>query len=145
MNKVRRICATLISIFMLVCSLSFNNSAQTTKANLSVGTIDLLPGYQHKREQGIDTIVGHIWKEGGITISYDIGKLAGIYVLPDQKTQFKWYKEQKINNQTVRIAMTKERQLRVTFVETNANFVGVVPTEQDLTDALLMLLTFRHK
>ena len=135
----------VLLVYVLITLFTLPAHSQSQKVDPPPGKIELLPGYQHKRVQEIDTIVGHIWKEGGITISYDIGRLAGIYVLPGQKTQFKWYREQKIDNQTVRIALTKEHQLRVTFVEANANFIAIFQKEEDLADALLMILTYRSR
>jgi hypothetical protein len=135
----------ILLIYVLLISYALPVYSQIAKADPPPGKMELLPGYHHKTGRGIDTAVGHIWKDGGITISYDIGGLAGIYVLPNQKDQNGWYREQKINNQTVRIVLTNERQLRVTFVEATANFVAVVPKDEDLADALLMILTYRSR
>jgi hypothetical protein len=57
---------------LLFSSVAF---AATTQKDPPPGNIKLLPGYQHKTLQGIDTRVGKIWKEGGLEIKYDIGSL----------------------------------------------------------------------
>jgi hypothetical protein len=129
-------------VYVLIALFALPACSQIAKADPPPGKMQLLPGYTHKSEQGIDTRVGKIFKNGGITINYDIGELAGLYTSPDGKDEYEWYKEQKMNTQTVRIALTKKRELRVTFVEATVNFFGTVPTEQDLADALLMVLTF---
>jgi hypothetical protein len=132
-------------VYLLIALFELPSYAQVAKADPPPGSIQLLPGYQHKTERGIDTAVGRIWKDGGITITYDIGMFAGMYASPHQKDQYEWYKEQSINNQTVRIALTKARQLRVSFVEAHASFLAIIAKEEDLADALLMILTYRSR
>ena len=109
------------------------------------GSITLLDGFKHQKLQGIDTRVGKIWKDGGITIQYDIGRLAGNYA--QQQRQYHadrllWDRQQTWNGQPVELAMTKDRQLYVSFPERHANFYGEIPEEQDLVDALLIVLTY---
>lgn len=109
------------------------------------GSIKLLDGFKHQRMQGIDTRVGKIWKDGGITIQYDIGRLAGNYAEQQRKyqaDQLLWDRQQTWHGQPVELAMTKDRQLYVSFPERQANFYGQVQKEQDLVDALLMVLTY---
>ncbi len=109
------------------------------------GSIMLLDGYKHQKLQGIDTQVGKIWKDGGITIQYDIGRLAGNYAQQQRKyqaDQLVWDRQQRWHGQPVELAMMKDRQLFVSFPERHANFYGKVRKEQDLVDALLMVLTY---
>ncbi len=109
------------------------------------GSITLLDGYKHQKMQGIDTRVGKIWKDGGITIQYDIGRLAGNYAQQQRKyqaDQLLWDRQQTWHGQPVELAMMKDRQLYVSFPERHANFYGKVPKEEDLVDALLMVLTY---
>ncbi len=109
------------------------------------GSITLLDGFKHQKMQGIDTRVGKIWKDGGITIQYDIGRLSGNYAKQQrdyQADQLLWAKQQTWHGQPVELAMMKDRQLYVSFPERHANFYGKVQKEQDLVDALLMVLTY---
>ncbi len=109
------------------------------------GSIMLLDGFKHQKLQGIDTRVGKIWKDGGITIQYDIGRLSGNYAKQQrdyQADQLLWSKQQTWHGQPVELAMTKDRQLYVSFPERHANFYGEIPEEQDLVDALLIVLTY---
>jgi hypothetical protein len=108
------------------------------------GAIKLLPSYRHKTEQGIDTAVGRIWKEGGLTITYDIGRLAGHYAGPDAHADFLWRKEQMLGEHVLWCAMTKEGQLIITFPKTSANFFAKVKTQEDIAKVLLMILTYRE-
>ena len=109
------------------------------------GSITLLDGYKHQKLQGIDTRVGKIWKDGGITIQYDIGRLAGNYAQQQRKyqaDQLLWDKQQTVKEERVQLALTKDRELFVSFPGHSANFYGKVQTEEDLVDALLMVLTY---
>ncbi|MCH8211393.1 MAG: hypothetical protein IIB99_08470, partial [Planctomycetes bacterium] len=53
-----------------------------------------------------------------------------------------WSKQQTWHGQPVELTMMKDRQLFVSFPERHANFYGKVQKEQDLVDALLMVLTY---
>ncbi len=109
------------------------------------GSITLLDGFKHQTLQGIDTRVGKIWKDGGITIQYDIGRLAGNYAEQQrtyQADQLVWHKQQTVKAKRVQLALTKDRELFVSFPDHSANFFGKVQKEEDLVDALLMVLTY---
>ena len=109
------------------------------------GSITLQDGFKHQKMQGIDTRVGKIWKDGGITIQYDIGRLSGNYAKQQREyaaDQLLWSKQQTWRGQPVELAMMKDRQLFVSFPERHANFYGKVQKEEDLVDALLMVLTY---
>ena len=109
------------------------------------GSIKLLDGFKHQKMQGIDTRVGKIWKDGGITIQYDIGRLAGDYAKQQREyaaDQLLWAKQQTWRGQPVELSMMKDRQLFVSFPERHANFYGKMPKEEDLVDALLIVLTY---
>ena len=134
----------MLWLYSAIILLALPSYPQATKADLP-GSIQLLPGYTHKKEQGFDTSIGKIYKVRGITISYDIGGLAGRRIDPEEKSDYAWYKEQTINNQTVRIAMSRDRELTVTFVKDSANFWARVRTNEDITDVLLMVLTYHTK
>ena len=109
------------------------------------GSIKLLDGYKHQKLQGIDTRVGKIWKENGISIQYDIGRMSGNYAKQQreyQADQLLWAKEQTIKEARVELVLKKDRELYVSFPEHSANFYGKVQTEEDLVEALLMVLTY---
>jgi hypothetical protein len=111
------------------------------------GSINLLPGYHHRAGQGIDSEVGIIWKKDGLTIHYDIGELAGDYTECGHSCGWTdgelWRREQVLQGQRVICVFTSQRRLVVSFPEAHANFYATVHTDQELTDMLLMLLTFR--
>jgi hypothetical protein len=120
-------------------------------AGLSVATaripgINLLDGYQHKAEAAEDSAAGKIWKEGGITIHYDIGRLAGQYVDPARRSDYAWFREQQVNGHKVYSARTKDGQVLVTFAgDKPANFHADCRSQDDVADMLLMVLTYDAK
>jgi hypothetical protein len=129
---------------LLTFSVSFTLTSclWNTNAAQAPGSMKLLPGYQHKTEFSPDTATGKIWKEGGITIRYHAGNLQGYNANPEKKGDYLWFKEQFVNDQKVRIALTSDRELIVSFPDDKTDFYGSVRTEEELTDALLMILTF---
>ena len=111
-------------------------------ADPAPGGIRLLPGYRHHTGMGIDSHVGRLWKENGLSIGYDIGVLAGNYTEYEAKVKAVWFKEQVIGGRSVQLALTSDQMLYVTFPEVRANFFGRVQSEEDVTDMLLMVLTY---
>ncbi len=71
-----------LTILVIVCGTIGNAVAQDASVP---GHIKLLPGYHHKHLQGIDTLVGEIAKKDGLSIKYDIGRLAGNYAAHQKK------------------------------------------------------------
>jgi hypothetical protein len=106
------------------------------------GGIELLPGWSHRAEQGFDTAVGTIWRADGLEINYDIGFLAG-QDAADTTYPFVWTRKQIVHGYPVQITMRDRRYLQVLFPDMAANFSAHVPTEQDLTDVLLIVLSYR--
>ena len=107
------------------------------------GSINTIAGYKHEQGRGEDTDVGKIWKEGGLTINYDIGTLAGPRANPEHQADYSWYKEQPFGGQRARCALTKSGQLLVTFPADSACFYANVETPEDVADMLLIVLTYR--
>lgn len=123
---------------MILCAaLSF---AQTPEG--FPGNIQILPGYQHQRLRGIDSVVGRISRKDGLTIQYDVGSAAGNYA-EKAKEDCKWFKEQTLSGNPVQIALKKNNELVVTFPDSSANFVSSIRNEEDITDVLLMVLTYK--
>ena len=92
--------------------------------------------------QGKDTRVGKVWKEGGLSFRYDIGRGAGNQVKALAKEDMLWYKEQVVDGRPVQLALTKDRMLYVTFPQSAANFYGTAKSEEEIADMLLMVLTY---
>jgi hypothetical protein len=130
--------ALLIPMTLVLCGPNVGFAQRTAEPP---GSIKLLPRYTHQPLRGIDTLVGKISREDGLTIQYDIGTLAGNYAMA-QKDEAVWFKEHVINGQTVQMAFSKSKELTVTFTNGPANFFATVKSEEDLADVLLMLATY---
>jgi hypothetical protein len=128
-----------LAVFGILC---FSGARADEPAGSTPGDIKLLPGYKHAKLQGIDTRVGKTWKDGGLTIQYDIGRLAGNHVKAQEKDKGLWYKEQVLAGHPVQLALTKDRTLYVTFPEATANFYGRARSDEEMADMLLMVLTY---
>jgi hypothetical protein len=136
--------------FSFGCSLVFflALTALAQQTDPTPGEIKLLPGYNHKTGQGLDSRVGRIWKEDGLKIEYDIGELAGDYATCKSCGWTKgevWRKQQVINGAPVICVFTKQRRLVISFPKAHANFYATVATDDQLSDMLLMVLTYHGK
>lgn len=144
---------SMIASAMLVSLMTTSASAQNAKPDPAPGGVQLLPGYKHQTLQGIDSRPGKIFKEGGLEIMYDIGRipkpggfrLGGDYSDWAKRVSEKdrrWYREQTINGHPVHLVYTKKQRLTVSFPKGGINFSCEAKTEQDLVDALLMTLSY---
>ncbi len=130
----------------MIAILLIATAAAWCRADEPPGSIVLLEGYRHKTEQGIDSRVGRIWKDGGLEISYDIGGLAGEYANTIEAGQILWKRQQRLHGRNAVLVMNRENRLFVTFAGTDdhppANFFASIGSTQDLADMLLMVLTY---
>src|SRR6185436_1016690 len=143
-RNMRKVHLCLIATLVL-CSLSGMAQNQAGPP----GGITLLPGYQHERLRGADSVVGRIWKDQGLSIRYDIGGLAGNRVTGNPNLQ--WSKEKIVSGNRVQMALTKDRTLIVVFSSVApgprgvpgsmlpANFYATVSNEEDIADMLFMV------
>jgi hypothetical protein len=144
---ISRIPGTLsIAVLILSC---FSAAAQSQ--NDPPGKMVLLPGYQHERLAGIDTLVGRIWKDNGLSIRYDIGALAGNQISNNPNLQ--WSREQMVSGKRMQVGMTKNRLLIIVFSapvaaapaisrDSPANFYATVTSDEDIADMILMVMTY---
>lgn len=131
---------SVVAIALLATSVS------TAQKEVTPGLIKLLLGYRHERLQGIDSLVGKIWKDRGVDIRYDIGELAGNYAECKSCEWTKgevWRKKQIVNGQQVILVFTSSKRFLVVFPQSKANFYATISKEEDMADMLLMLLTFQ--
>ena len=126
------------------------------------GNLILLDGYRFERSHTFDTINGVISRPGGLRIEFESGLNEGYAADPKEKAKFVWFREQTIGGTRVYIALAQPnripwqpnqprdkklaRILVVTFPRTlpqdAANFYAEVLNEEEIADALLMILTF---
>jgi hypothetical protein len=148
----------LIAIF-LICFLP-----SYTLASDQYGGIKLLEGYKIKKDWGVDAAIWTIYKEGGLIIDFEAGPNEGFWANPKDKGKYVWYREQVVNGHKVMLALIKPglqtvwepdkprspevgNILLVTFPlgglpDYTANFKAEILNEEELGDALLMVLTF---
>jgi len=120
--------------------------------------IELLPGYEHKKLQGIDSIVGEFVKKDGLKIQYEIGGVSppgGIrvggsysnYAESIPAADLLWRKTQKVNGHAMTIAYTKQQRVTVSvpFKTVGVNISTVAKTPEELADVLLMVMTLSEK
>ena len=145
----------LLSFFLIL--LAFSASGQNTKTLVlpkptptpvapPPGDIELFDGYTHTPKRGIDSRVGEISKPDGITIRYDIGRMAGLFAGRCMaNNECLWYKGQKINGRDVWLSLTKEGRVYATFPKEYANFWADTKSQENVADFLVMILTYKIK
>lgn len=137
-----------IGVGLLLCLVIGSICAGGASGMNPPGGIQLLDGYQHKPEQGIDTLVGKIWKEGGPEIGYDIGDLGGDSASHIEADKILWKRQQHIGGRDAVIVMTRQNELYITFVHTDhlesANFWAKVTSPEDVADVLLMVMGYQQ-
>lgn len=133
--------------FILIISATFFLAGSALAQDVAPpGSIKLLPGYHNQPTYGIDSKTGIISKEGGVEIHYDIGDMAGDYTdcLTCGWTKGEvWRRKQLVNGQKAVFVFTNKKRLVISFPSSHANFYATIHTSEQLTDTLLMLLTFQ--
>jgi hypothetical protein len=112
---------------------------QTTSA--PPGSMILAAGYRHVAEQGIDTLYGRIWKNGGPTIQYEIGggkadvaALIGANSVTATKTST-------VRGHDFKVLMRTNHRMAIIFQD--ANFEAErVRTKDDIADIVAMIETY---
>jgi len=110
--------------------------------------IALLKGFQNERCIGRDSSQGRIWKDQGLEIRYEGGMGAGNRV-EQNRSNLVWSREHTTGTNRVQIAMTKNRELLVTFSPVPGfrtpmlNFHATIGSEEDIADTLLMVMGYR--
>lgn len=142
---------TLIPLVGMLALTTFARAADDAKP--PPFGIKLLPGYVHEPKQGFDSVVGVISKKDGLTIMYEIGRVAkpsGLALGGDfsdrpkqlRPEQREWYKEQVLGGKQMHVAMAKDKSLFVSFPESGINFSVVTKSTDELAEALLMICTY---
>ena len=130
------------------------------------GGINLLDGYRYKQRNtfGVLSAAGTIFSEEGLLIEFEEGMNVCCAADPADIARYAWFKEQVIAGRKVYIALIKKgvktvwepdkprnnefgNILLVTYPlggqkSHGINFVGEILSDEELADALLMILTF---
>jgi hypothetical protein len=145
---------------ILICLLPLSVNA----ADQPIGGVKLLDGYKIKKDWAVDAAAWTIYKDGGLLIEYEAEMNEGLWADAKDRSQYLWYREQLVNGHKVMLALIKPglktvwepdhprspklgKILLVTFplgiqADHTANFKAEILNEQELADALLMVLTF---
>ena len=109
--------------------------------------VTLLKGYQNERCIGRDSSQGRIWKDQGLEIRYEGGMGAGNRV-EQNRSNLVWSREHTTGTNRVQIAMTRNRELLVTFSPLPGsrtpmlNFYVTIRSEEDIVDTLVMVVGY---
>jgi len=140
---------TLISLCLLTWPAAIGQTAQVVlncqgrlMQEPPAGVV-LISGYKNERCMGVDSSTGRIWKDQGLEIRYEGGMGAGNRV-DRNSSNLAWSREHTTDTRRVQVAMTKDRVLLITFSPMPRgpmlNFYATVRSEEDIADALLMVL-----
>jgi hypothetical protein len=102
----------------------------------------LLPNYKLEILKGIDTDGARIWKKPGVEIEYAQGMYLEDATAHMKADEIVWKQEQVINKQKVQCFYTKSHDLIVSFPSLHAYFSARIHNQQELTDMLLMVVTY---
>jgi len=123
-----------------------SSSAQDQNVNQPTSNppspLALLPGYKIQISGGIDSSAGKIWKAGGLTIDVEFCCGFGNKAESFDKRQVLWREDQTIGGQPVVCVFTKSRELIVSYSRRSANFRAKIRNQKDLSEMLLMVLTY---
>jgi hypothetical protein len=130
---------TLISVLSV---LPLALAAERAPSPPPPGAIRLPDGFRHEQFAGKDSTPGRIWKQGGLEIKYDIGKMAGNHAGAVKEPDRSWAVSQVVSGQPVEIVKGRDGVLVATFTRDMANFYAKVSGEQDVAAFLAIVLTY---
>jgi hypothetical protein len=151
--------------FLVVAVLVFIFTARPCASSDALDSVRLLDGYSVVHESAVDAVTWTIEKKGGLSIHFEAGFSEGLWVDPKDVHSYAWTRTQTVNGYKVLFALIKpglktrwEPQnsrgfppgniLLVTFLLDGersfhtANFSAKIVGDQELVDALLMVMTF---
>jgi hypothetical protein len=134
----------------------------------NLGGIVLPAGFRQESRQGKDSRVGAIIRDDGFTISYDIGRMAGVYADQYFPAYFdrmrkqthlnpasieagirrfdgavEWRKEEQVNGETLLLVLLKDSKLIASFPKSYSNFVAQSDTPDKIADFLRIVKTYK--
>lgn len=109
--------------------------------------VRLLPGYTHRRIEGVDTEGGRIWKRNGPDIHYDIGAMAGELArgTVDENPRMALIIVESPATGDIAVAMDEQHDMMIVSVDHYANFKARnVRSRKDVAEVLLMANTVKR-
>jgi hypothetical protein len=136
---------SILTIAFFLFAVSARTTAQNQarkKCESGKSAFQLLPGYKVEVGWGIDSWGAKISKDGGVTIELSQGLHVGVEADSVDQNDIAWREEQVVNGQRVICVYTKSNDLIVSNRVQAANFRGHIRNQQNLTEMLLMVLTY---
>ena len=141
-------------VLLIMLLLAWAGPAAGQTARLQTGTIELLPGYELRALQGIDSAPGRILRaDSSFVIHYDIGGMAGTRVGPLNEADYLWVIRHEVNGHRAYTGLSVHegrRQIATTIHGDGsivwrlpANFMADVRGEQDVAEFILITSTYQ--
>lgn len=117
------------------------------------GNMLLLPDYTFTKKPGIDSSNGIISKKDGLQIEYAAGNNMGDFASDayhKERSNVDWRKKQFVNNRYLTLVYFKNGKIYATFNQSKefpilVNFYSTVKNNEELTDFLLMIMTYNPR
>jgi hypothetical protein len=139
-------------IALLLCQAA---PAVAQRIEMHPGTVVLPQGYAHRPQQGRDSWPGSFVRaDGGFTVHYDIGAMAGTHMGPHRRAECAWYVEHEVAGRpawTGVIEHDGRRRIVTTIMDdpqgymTPANFFAEVSGDRDVAEFMLIVASYVPK
>ena len=140
--------AAISMLMICLVSLASIDGAQVATSVPPPGGMMLLPGYKHEPSPNtIDSRMGRIVKDGGPVISYDIGLGVGSFATPTAGDKTLWVKEISVGGGIIiRVNMQADEKTLFVDIGRSTGFAAQqVATKEDLTEVLMMLMSYKSR
>ncbi len=122
--------------------------APAQRVEMRTGTVVLPQGYTHRPLRGTDSSPGSFVRaDGGFTVHYDIGGMAGTHMGPHRRAECAWFIEHQVNGRRAYTGMLESegrRQIVTTIMDqprgraSPANFTADVRGDRDVAEFMLI-------
>ncbi|HEU4561731.1 MAG TPA: hypothetical protein VFS20_28155 [Longimicrobium sp.] len=123
--------------------------AAAQRVEMRTGSVVLPRGYTHLTLRGTDSSPGSFVRaEGGFTVHYDIGGMAGTHMGPHRRAECTWLIEHRVDGRTAYTGMMESegrRRIVTTIMGEGgrwsfpANFTADVRGDRDVTEFMLIV------
>ena len=143
-------------LIILLCAFSMMDTLPvwSETININIGTIEVPNGFHHQRTGTKDSERGVITSPQGLTLNYDIGRMAGTHMYSGLQKDCLWYREQFINGRDVisgiinrdgkkqLIITIREREQAKGVFQSPANFWADTKRDEDIAEVILIALSY---
>ena len=139
----------MIRALLIALLLCWTAPAAAERVEMRTGTVVLPQGYIHRQLRGTDSSPGSFVRaDGGFTVHYDIGGMAGTHMGPHRRAECTWFVEHQVDGHRAYTGMTESegrRRIVTTIVGDTrgmlfpANFTADVRGERDVAEFMLIV------